>query len=294
MMAKTERSDERFARNAGFINGSQQASLAEARIVIAGVGGVGGRVATELIRLGCLKLRLADPDIFSITNLNRQEGSFESTIGRPKAEVIAALCRDINPAASIEVFPAGVDQSNVDEFLSDATLLVEATDFMLPYLGVMLARKARAQNIPVLMGVEIGFGATLTWFKPNGYTYERYFGLPADVSLAELEAERVTVNISRWLPHVPSYGDMSVLQRVSSGKIDVPAIAPAVDICAALITTQVMALLSGSAVLPAAPSVFHFDAKEHKSRVIRFRWLHHRWSLMVMMINNMIGHHDTM
>ncbi len=285
---------ERYSRNVGFISPIQQMKLADARIVIAGVGGVGGRVATELVRLGCMKLRLADPDNFTATNLNRQEGAYLSTLGRPKVEVIAELCRDINPEVEIELLTDGVNEANIEEFISDATCIVEATDFMLPHLGVMIARRAREASIPVIMGVEIGYGATITWFDPSGSTYERYFGLKSNVTLAELKSEQVGVDIARWLPHVPSYGDLSVLRRVSTRGIDVPAIAPAVGICAALISTQILNFLGGRNILPAAPTVFYFDAKEHRGRIIRHPVWHHRWSLAVAAVNNYLGRYDKM
>src|ERR1700751_233290 len=96
-MTKTDSGEHRLTRNAGFISPGQQAKLAAATVAIEGLGGVGGRIAVELTRLGVGSLRIADPDTFTVTNLNRQEGSAESTLGKSKAEVIASLCRDINP-----------------------------------------------------------------------------------------------------------------------------------------------------------------------------------------------------
>ena len=292
MSKQSSSQDARYARNFGFISQGEQAKLATTVVAIAGVGGVGGKAATDLVRLGVTRLRLADPDTFSVTNLNRQEGCTTSTLGQKKAAVIAAMCHDINPDVVIETFLDGVDEANVDQFMDGVDILVEATDFMLPYLGVMLARNARSRQIPVIMGVEIGFGATLTWFKPTGYSYEKYFGLNPDVSLNELKNGHAKVAFSRWLPHVPGYGDLKILQQISDGATDVPAIAPAVSICAALIVTQITALIKGSGSLPPAPSVYHFDAREHRSRVIRFPGWHYHLSLAWMIIRNLTGRAD--
>lgn len=284
----------RFSRNYGFINSEQQAKLQEMTIAIAGVGGVGGRVATEMVRIGITKLRIADPDIFSETNLNRQEGAYFSTLGKLKVDVIAALCRDINPDVVVTVFPEGVNETNLGEFMEGSDVLIEATDFMIPQLGVMLARAARTEGIPLIMGVEIGFGATLTWFKPDGFTYEQYFGLKKNVTLDELKSGKSTVSVRRFLPHVPSYGDLAILSLVADGKTDAPAIAPAVGICAALISTQVITMITGKSMLPSAPSVYHFDAKEHRSRIIRHPALHHYFSLGKTLMNNAAGTYDRM
>ena len=285
----TTNSAERYRRNYGFISQTTQINLAQADIAIAGVGGVGGKVATDLVRLGITKLRLADPDTFSVTNLNRQEGSYTRTIGALKVDVIAAACRDINPEVQITVYPEGVTADNLDAFMNDATLLVEATDFMSPHLGVMLARAARHGGIPVVMGVELGFGATLAWFKPTGFTYEQHLGLSPNVDLEDLKHGTIEVNFKRWIPHVPRYGDLKILQQVADGKTDVPAIAPAVAICSALITTQIISLHDGSNGVPPAPVIYHYDARERRSRIIHYPMLHHRLSLLRMVLNNLLG-----
>jgi molybdopterin/thiamine biosynthesis adenylyltransferase len=286
--------NERFKRNAGFINLEQQLKLHEMSVAIAGVGGVGGRVATELVRMGITTLSLADPDIFTESNLNRQEGCYMSTLGKRKVDVIADLCRDINPEVIVHVYHEGVNEGNLDEFLNNADMLIEATDFMIPFLGVMLARAARTCGIPLIMGVEIGFGATVTWFKPVGYTYEQYFGLRKDVALEALKSGQASVKVRRFLPHVPSYGDLAVLSQVANGKTDAPAIAPAVGICAALISTHIITMITGKSLLPPAPSIYYFDAKEHRSKIIRRPTIHHYFSLATTMVNNALGKYDLM
>ena len=59
-------------RNRGLLSDAQQQQLQRSRILIAGVGGVGGRAAETLTRMGIGALRLTDPDAFSISNVNRQ------------------------------------------------------------------------------------------------------------------------------------------------------------------------------------------------------------------------------
>jgi molybdopterin/thiamine biosynthesis adenylyltransferase len=286
--------ENRLTRNRGFISFSQQNKLAKSRVSIAGVGGVGGRLAIELARLGVGAIRLADPDVFTVTNLNRQEGSFTSTLGRLKVEVIGDMCKDINPKINMEVFTEGVTETNLAHFCTDADLIVEATDFTLPHIGVMLAREARRRRLPVVMGIELGFGATVAWFKPDGYTYERYLGLSSSTSLNELKNGKIKINIGRWLPRLPSYGDLNVLKAVSNGAIEAPAIAPAVDICAALSATLILGLLAGYHVQPPAPSVFVFDAKEGKSRLVRYPRMSYKLTLVRLVAKNIVGKHDPM
>src|SRR5262245_44903583 len=93
--------DEAFSRNIGLVSPGEQARLARASVAIPGVGGVGGWHALTLARQGVGRFRLADFDTFSIANINRQAGAFQSTLGRPKVEVLRSMILDINPSAEV-------------------------------------------------------------------------------------------------------------------------------------------------------------------------------------------------
>jgi hypothetical protein len=78
---------ERYLRNIGSIGTEGQIKLLESVIVVIGMGGLGGTVAKNLARVGVGGLTLVDGDIFSEDNLNRQEFSYEDSIGKWKVEV---------------------------------------------------------------------------------------------------------------------------------------------------------------------------------------------------------------
>ena len=86
---------ERVDRNLGWLGDpteeqrERQARLRDAVIGIVGTGGIGGAAAARLVRMGALNLKLADPDHFDLTNVQRQYGAGRDTIGRNKAEVVA-------------------------------------------------------------------------------------------------------------------------------------------------------------------------------------------------------------
>jgi len=75
--------------------------LREARVLVAGLGGVGSYAAEALARAGIGHLTLADHDRVAPSNLNRQLVALSSTLGRPKVEVMAERVRDINPACGL-------------------------------------------------------------------------------------------------------------------------------------------------------------------------------------------------
>jgi tRNA threonylcarbamoyladenosine dehydratase len=72
-----------------------------ARVLLAGLGGVGSFAAEALARAGIGHLALADHDRVAPSNLNRQLIALRSTLGRPKVEVMGERVRDINPACDL-------------------------------------------------------------------------------------------------------------------------------------------------------------------------------------------------
>ena len=114
--------DAAFSRNLGWVTEAEQQQLRQKCIAIAGLGGVGGSHLLTLTRLGIGKFKLADFDTFDIPNFNRQAGAMMSTVGQPKAEVLARMAKDINPELKITSYPGGVDKSNLDAFLDGVDL----------------------------------------------------------------------------------------------------------------------------------------------------------------------------
>lgn len=78
--------------------------LRKAKILIAGIGGVGSYVAEALARSGIGELVLIDKDVVEITNLNRQLHATLNTLNRPKVEAMADRLSLINPYLKIGLF----------------------------------------------------------------------------------------------------------------------------------------------------------------------------------------------
>jgi sulfur-carrier protein adenylyltransferase/sulfurtransferase len=73
-----------FARNIGLFSPGEQDRLAQARVAIPGMGGVGGVHLINLVRTGIGRFNLADFDRFEPVNVNRQFGAKVPSFGRPK------------------------------------------------------------------------------------------------------------------------------------------------------------------------------------------------------------------
>lgn len=275
------------SRNAGFISGREQEALRAATVAIAGVGGDGGQVAEMLARLGVGHFRLADPEAFEEENLNRQAGSFRHTIGRNKAEVLAELIWAINRDATVELFPQGIQTNNVTRFVTGATLVIDETEYTRPELAVMLARAAREAGLPLVTGLNVGFGAIVTSFAATGYTVERYLGIRADTSLVEVQ--EADIPLTRWLTRLPAYGDPAVLDAVSAGAFPAPSVVPGVATAAAVVVTEAFNHITGRRRPVFAPRTLWVDVLERRLRTVRMRHLSVLSSVARMALRTRIG-----
>ncbi len=104
--------------------------IKKSKILIVGIGGVGGSVATSLIRSGVQNIVLIDFDTVDITNLNRQIVAYHSTIGLKKVNVMKKLLLDINPSIVVKTYEIFVDKDNIKTILDDEnpTYIIDACD----------------------------------------------------------------------------------------------------------------------------------------------------------------------
>jgi tRNA threonylcarbamoyladenosine dehydratase len=280
-----------FARNLGFINEAEQDRLHNSVVAIAGAGGDGGMLAVQLARLGVGEIRLADPDPFEIENINRQEVCTTKTVGINKAVAVADHLREINPDIKTPLFTEGVTPENVQEFMAGADLVIDETEFTMHELGVMIAREAREQNIPNLMALNIGFGATVTTYAPDGKSFERIMGLPENAPLDEIA--EMDVPLSRWLPYLPKYGDIDVLSKVAKGEKSAPSIAPGVAMAAGVGSSQALLNLlhpQNNRKKPVrAPRAIIIDAMSLEAKVVTANQLTHYKHLGSMVMRNALG-----
>lgn len=234
---------EQFERNRGFYSQEEQEKLWNSTVAIAGVGGDGGQLAITLAQAGVTNFYLADPEVFSVENLNRQAGADYSTIGHNKAEVIARQLRALG--ARTKVYTEGVTAENIDEFVGSSDLVIDETEFTMPHIGVMIARAARSFNLPVLMALNVGFGSYTTSFSPKGIPFETYLGINPALTLREIEEQmrEQQIPIGKWAPHIPSYANVNILKKVADGEMSAPSVAQGVQMAAADAGTQAIAHL---------------------------------------------------
>ena len=131
-------------------------------VAVIGVGGVGGYTAEMLVRAGVGHLIILDSDDVSVTNKNRQLLALDSTVGRPKCEVLAERLKDINPDLDLIVIDRYLEAEQAGDVLGEYKIdfLVDAIDTLSPKLH--LIRYCMESGIPLVssMGAGAKFDAT--------------------------------------------------------------------------------------------------------------------------------------
>ncbi|MCF7924158.1 MAG: ThiF family adenylyltransferase [Candidatus Izimaplasma sp.] len=142
----------KFNRLENLIGEDKLKLLANKKVVVFGLGGVGSFAAEALIRSNILDLVIVDYDLVDISNINRQLIALETTIGLKKTEVFRNRAISINSNANVEIFNYKVDKSNIDE------ILFEKPDFVLDCIDdveakVLLAKECYDRDIPIILAM---------------------------------------------------------------------------------------------------------------------------------------------
>jgi molybdopterin/thiamine biosynthesis adenylyltransferase len=257
-----------FSRNLGWTTAIEQQALANKRVAIAGVGGVGGHYCEVLARLGVRKFNIADFDQFELANFNRQNGSGLSTIGRSKIDVIKKRILDINPTAEIRVFEEGILPTNINEFLHEIDLYLDGLDFFVLTQRVLLFRRLHELNIPALTVAPVGMGAALIVFNSTSMTFEKYFGFDENTPDPE-KAVRFLVGLAPTLPSRHYQADSSYSNFLTK---KVPSLPMGCYLCAGVAGTTALKILLQRGPIKGAPWSLHFDAYL-QSYTKRYTWL---------------------
>ena len=156
--------NEQFIRTEMLIGKEALDSLAQKRVAIFGVGGVGGYVCEALVRAGIGEFDLCDDDVVAISNLNRQIIATHSTIGRPKVEVMKERMLDINPDVKVNLHQCFFLPENSDSFdFSKYDYVIDCVDTVTAKLEIIM--KAKESGTPVISSMGTGNKLDPTGFK---------------------------------------------------------------------------------------------------------------------------------
>jgi tRNA A37 threonylcarbamoyladenosine dehydratase len=130
--------------------------LRRANVLVVGLGGVGAYAAEMVARAGVGLMTIADADVVSRSNINRQLVALHSTVGRTKAEILADRLRDINPEIELTVVNKYIRDEATWELLDSARFdfVIDAIDTLSPKAA--LIKGALDRGIPLVSSMGAG------------------------------------------------------------------------------------------------------------------------------------------
>ena len=144
-----------FSRTQLLLGKEAMDKLANSRVAVFGIGGVGGYVCEALVRSGVGEFDLIDDDKVCLTNLNRQIIATRKTVGKYKTEVMKERILDINPDAKVNIHTCFFLPETADDFpFEEYDSLVDAVDTVTAKISLVM--KAKEKNVPIISSMGAG------------------------------------------------------------------------------------------------------------------------------------------
>jgi hypothetical protein len=247
-------------RNIGFVTPEEQQRLRDARVFVAGVGGMGGAAVACLVRAGVGHVEIADMDTFEVSNMNRQMFANLDTVGVEKTEATRQGIARINPTCEVTVHDGRAWVPKLDEILPRVDVAINGCDDVRATLALM--RKGREKKKTVIDA----FASTL----PNVYVVgpddvrpEEKFGYPSvGKAIESLSADDVALCARReieWVMVQSNTADHVVLEiaaEMVSGKRKRISFAPMVWMTGCLMAYEAVRVILHKPGGPGVGGVF--------------------------------------
>ena len=186
--------------------------LQNTRVLIVGVGGVGGFALESLVRSGIGHITIVDGDTYEISNLNRQIGANSNNIGKYKVEEEVNRIKCINPSIDIVGINSNIDATNIDNY-KEFDYIIDACDDV--NAKVLLIKLAINNNIKIICSC--GTGKRLNPSKLEISTLEKTYNDPlAKVLRSKLKKEGITTKVPVvFSSELPINNDTTIASMIS-------------------------------------------------------------------------------
>ena len=186
-----------FLRQEMLLGSDAMERLRGAHVAVFGIGGVGSYSCEALARAGVGRLSFIDADTVGQSNLNRPLIALHSTLGQPKAEVMAARARDINPDCDARAIVGMYSEDTKEQFFGDYDYIIDAIDTVSCKLS--LIQTAMERGIPIVSAMGTGNKLDPSQFRIEDISRTRFCPL-ARVMRRELRARGIEHHTVLWSP----------------------------------------------------------------------------------------------
>jgi tRNA A37 threonylcarbamoyladenosine dehydratase len=168
-------------------------ALAQTRVTVVGLGGVGSWAAEALVRSGLLHITIVDNDTVCVTNINRQIQALPCSVGQPKADALKARLLEINPHCEVTA---------INRIFSRETI-------------------SAAITVPAAASVEDSAAATALLFEIEnaGYVIDAIDTLPNKIDLIEFVSGLRSAQAPGGDPHPRLFSSMGMASRLDPTRL---------------------------------------------------------------------------
>ncbi|MBO5312351.1 MAG: tRNA threonylcarbamoyladenosine dehydratase [Clostridia bacterium] len=146
---------EEFSRTEALLGDGSVERLSKKRVIVFGVGGVGGYVCEALARSGIGQVDVVDNDTVAVSNLNRQIIALHSTLGQYKVDAVKARMLDINPNMKVNALNVFYSPETVERIdLSSYDYVVDAIDTVKS--KIELCVRCKSLGVPIISSMGAG------------------------------------------------------------------------------------------------------------------------------------------
>lgn len=163
------------------------------KLLLVGVGGVGGYTLESLVRSGFKNISIIDGDVISLSNLNRQIIAKITNIDKLKVEEAKTRCLEINPDVKINAINVYLNEDNFNSYVNlNYDYIIDACDDTL--VKILLIKYAKSHNIKIITALSTGRKLDST--KLQITTLNKTFNDPLAKKLrSELRKQNIDLNI---------------------------------------------------------------------------------------------------
>lgn len=199
--------------------------LSQARVIVFGVGGVGGYAVEALARAGIGHIELVDSDRVSVSNINRQIIATHSTVDMYKTEAMRDRILSINPDATVVCHSVFFDEGNKESFdFSSYDYVIDAIDSL--SAKIELIASASEAKTPIISAMGAGNKLDPTMFEVSDISKTTVCPLARAVRIAlrKRGINHLKVVYSKEAPVIPPELEDGVKKRVPGSVSFVPSV----------------------------------------------------------------------